>query len=253
MKKSQAALLLSATLALTLTATGCGKTTTNGVKTNQRGETRMLTTDHRTNTYDGRNATDRMHTYSTDRMGSTDRYRGYSTTPSTDGTYGMGMNNGNYHGNYHGMNAGNYHGMNAGTYGNNFHGMSERGTGNNLHGMTNHATTNRALEEKLARHAKGVKGVSKATVVVHNKDVLVGIDVKHGGNSASVAHQVKRSIERAEKGYNVHVTTDKKYHSRIMDMHTSMVPLDGHPVRDFSHDVGVLIRDIGRTVTAPFR
>jgi len=234
MKKYQAALLLSATLALTVTATGCGKTTTDGVKTNQRGESRMLTTDNRTHTYDNRMAPNHLNTRSMDGMGQADRYRGYSGTNidrGTDGMHGLGMNDGNY-----GMNSGNY-----GTNDRNFHGTNTRGT------------NDRALEEKLARHAKGVKGVDKATVIVHNKDVLVGIDVKHGDNSSTVARQVKRSIERAEKGYNVHVTADKKYHSKIMDMHTSMVPLDGHPVRDFSHDVGVLIRDIGRTVTAPFR
>jgi len=226
MKKYQAALLLSATLALTVTATGCGKTTTDGVRTNQRGtEARMLNTDNRTHMYDDRMAPDRMNTRSMDRVGQADRYRGYSGTNmdrGTDGMRGMGMND------------------------RNMVGMNDRGTNGN-------GNNDRALEDKLARHATGVKGVDKATVVVYDDDVLVGIDVKPGENSASVARQVKRSLERAEKGYDVHVTTDKKYHSRIMDMHTNMMPMDGHPIRDFSHDVGVLIRDIGRTVTAPFR
>lgn len=34
---------------------------------------------------------------------------------------------------------------------------------------------------------------------------------------------------------------------------SGVAPLDGHPVRNFANDVSVLISDIGRTVTAPFR
>jgi len=108
------------------------------------------------------------------------------------------------------------------------------------------------ISDKIVKQVASVKGVNKATVVVHNRDVIVGLDVKSGQNTAAVTRNVKHKVEKAKPGYKVHVTTDKKMHTRIQSIHQQqMVPLDGHPVRNFATDIGVLIKDIGRTVTAP--
>ncbi|MFC3799565.1 YhcN/YlaJ family sporulation lipoprotein [Cohnella sp. GCM10012308] len=111
----------------------------------------------------------------------------------------------------------------------------------------------RAASDKIAKHVYKVKGVSKATVIVHNRDAIVGIDVKQGENAKAVENQVRETVARSEPGYTVHVTSDKQYHARIKTLNSQMVPLDGHPVRNFSEDVATLLRDIGHTVSAPFR
>lgn len=56
----------------------------------------------------------------------------------------------------------------------------------------------------------------------------------------------------------MHVTSDNNLHMRIRTLNTDtngnnndITP--GQPVRDVGRDIADLIRDIGRTVTAPFR
>lgn len=112
----------------------------------------------------------------------------------------------------------------------------------------------RQTSDVIARHAANVKGVRKTTVLVHGREAIIGIDVKGGENRVKVENDVRRSIQTFKPGYRVHVTADKNLHARIQSIHSqSLKPLDGHPVRNFAQDVGILIRDIGRTATAPFR
>ncbi len=114
-------------------------------------------------------------------------------------------------------------------------------------------STDQKVSDEIAKRVSGVKGVSKATVIVQNHDAIVGIDVKAGEDVKKVEQQVRREAERAESGYKVHVTSDRKLHTRIQSIRAQMKPLDGHPIRNFTEDVGTLIRDIGRTATAPLR
>ena len=116
-----------------------------------------------------------------------------------------------------------------------------------------HPSTNKAVSERIGKQVSKIKGVSKATVIVHRRDAIVGIDVKQGENAKAVETKVRQAVQGSEPGFAVHVTSDKQHHARIQNLHSQMVPLDGHPVRNFSEDVGILLRDMGRTVTAPFR
>ncbi|QAY65931.1 YhcN/YlaJ family sporulation lipoprotein [Paenibacillus protaetiae] len=119
---------------------------------------------------------------------------------------------------------------------------------------------NKDVSQKIAKHVSSIRGVNKATVVVYNKDVIVGIDTKHGTNATKLKQDVKRAVEHVQPGYKAHVTTDTGLNTRIRSLDSNftgtgrdIAPLDGHPVRNFANDVGVLINDIGRTITAPFR
>ncbi len=107
------------------------------------------------------------------------------------------------------------------------------------------------LADQMAIAAKRVPGVTKATVIVHNRDAIVGIDVAANQNRRQVEKKVRTAVSSIETGYTVHVTSDKQLHARIRDTHTRLST--GHPIRTLATDVGVLIRDIGRAVTAPFR
>ncbi|MBB6672935.1 YhcN/YlaJ family sporulation lipoprotein [Cohnella nanjingensis] len=129
-----------------------------------------------------------------------------------------------------------------------------RSTQQSTNANSTHPSFNKKVSEKITKHVMTVKGVKKATVFVHDRDAIVGIDVKDGENTTRVAQNVRNSAEKAESGYKVHVTADKNLHTRIQTIHTqSLAPLDGHPVRNFAEDVRILIRDIGQTATAPFR
>jgi spore cortex protein len=102
-----------------------------------------------------------------------------------------------------------------------------------------------------------VNGVTKASAVVRGNDIVIGIEGKSGADLKTLEKQVHDIVKSKEAGYNVHVTSDPKMNTRIRTVYTTMTNPNtltpGHPVRDFGRDIGDMIRDIGRTVTAPFR
>jgi len=119
-------------------------------------------------------------------------------------------------------------------------------TNNNMH-----VNVNDHKEKQMSRDARNIKGVSKATVVVHNKNAVVGLDLNSKQKKSNVERQVHNTLKKKYPGYTIHVTTDKGIHQRIQTVYTNRT--NGHPVQNFANDVGVIITDIGRTITAPFR
>lgn len=146
-------------------------------------------------------------------------------------------------------------------------GMTNRGTTDGL-GMTNRGTTTDGLGMKsndvnrvgvnyhkeakqLADRARLVSGVKKATVVVNNKDAIVGIDVNNVGKKATIEKQVHAALKNQYPHYNIHVTSDPNLHKRINTMNVNMG--SAHPVKTLANDVAIMIRDIGAAVTRPLR
>ncbi|MED4581776.1 YhcN/YlaJ family sporulation lipoprotein [Brevibacillus choshinensis] len=111
------------------------------------------------------------------------------------------------------------------------------------------------VAEHIAQVAKKIDGVTKATAVVNRQDAVVGVDVKQGSDMKQTEKKVHAAVKSAEPSLNVHVTSDAKLHGRIQSIHSQTYSRtqDGHPVKDMGADISSLIRDIGRTVTAPFR
>ncbi|WP_044478109.1 YhcN/YlaJ family sporulation lipoprotein [Paenibacillus antibioticophila] len=107
------------------------------------------------------------------------------------------------------------------------------------------------VAKKITDEVTKVKGVSKATVLVHNKDVVVGIDVKDGEHKARIEDEIRYRVENSEPGYAVHVTSDKKIHERIKKLNTNMT--GKNPIKTLGNDVGIIIQDIGEAVRAPFQ
>ncbi|GGD75478.1 YhcN/YlaJ family sporulation lipoprotein [Paenibacillus nasutitermitis] len=128
---------------------------------------------------------------------------------------------------------------------------------NGTHSMNNSApnsqSANLTASERIAKRVSAINGVDKATVILNNRDAVVGVDLKQGANKAAVEKNIMQAVKRIEPKYAVHITTDKKLHTRIRTLHSQMVPLDGHPIRNLSEDIGTLIRDLGNTITAPLR
>lgn len=104
---------------------------------------------------------------------------------------------------------------------------------------------------QLANRAKQVSGVKKATVVIHNKDAIVGLDVDNIGKKAIIEKQVHAALKGQYPEYNIHVTSDQGMHKKIQTMNTSMT--NGHPLKTLANDVTIMIRDIGNAITAPLR
>ncbi|WP_055746850.1 YhcN/YlaJ family sporulation lipoprotein [Brevibacillus choshinensis] len=111
------------------------------------------------------------------------------------------------------------------------------------------------VADHIVHVTKKIDGVTKATAVVNKQDAVVGIDVKKGSDMKQTEKKVHDAVKSAEPNLNVHVTSDAKLHGRIQSIYSQNYssPQTGHPVRDVGADISVLIRDIGRTVTAPFR
>jgi len=151
-----------------------------------------------------------------------------------------GNMNGNMNGNANGNPNGNMNGMNGNNNG-------------NLNGNMGVKSNSNDIVEKFQNSILKVNGVTATTVFVNKNDVIVGVDLKDNANKAEVEKQVKRAVQKFDAKYKVHVTSDKNMHTRIQDMRSQMTPMDGHPVRDMAKDVGTLIEDIGKTITAPLR
>ena len=112
-----------------------------------------------------------------------------------------------------------------------------------------HPSSNEKASQKIKKEILKVKGIKKATVIVHNQDAIIGLDVNKDKDKKAIEQKVKSRVEKSSPNMKVHVTAEKEFHARIQRIHTNMVPLDGHPIYNFSEDVGILIRDIGNKVT----
>jgi YhcN/YlaJ family sporulation lipoprotein len=128
--------------------------------------------------------------------------------------------------------------------------------GTRPYGTTNY-NAEKIVADRVVNEAMTVNGVTKASAVVRGNDIAIGIDGKSGTDSKTLENQVYNTVKNKETGYNIYVTSDPTIYTRIRTLYTNMTNPNtltpGHPVRDFTRDIGDLIRDIGRTVTAPLR
>lgn len=144
-------------------------------------------------------------------------------------------------------------GMNRGTYpyDGRFNNMNNNMMNNNM-ANNNNMQLNQRVADRMENTAEKVNGVSESTVIVRGNDAVVGIDLKENQNRNNVERKVHRALRQTEPGYNIHVTSEQKLHNRIKNMDTQMTD-ENQPVQDLTEDFTSLVRDIGRTVTAPFR
>jgi len=133
---------------------------------------------------------------------------------------------------------------------------------------------NQNMAEQLTRIADDVPGVDRATVVVSGQDAVIGIRVRKNlaPEQAKVIEQHVHSAARAvAPRLNIRVTSDPAMFTRILGMNAAIyqeaqhrmhnAPSDvrnipsnvSNEVTNSINDFGVLLRDLGRTATAPFR
>ncbi|MFD2371021.1 YhcN/YlaJ family sporulation lipoprotein [Brevibacillus sp. GCM10020057] len=157
------------------------------------------------------------------------------------------------------------------------HGHTAYTQGTNAFHYRNGYTTNgfnQNLAEQLTRVADDVPGVDRATVVVHGQDAVIGIRVRKnlGPEQGKVIEQQVHSAARAvSPRLNIRVTSDPAMFARILGINAaiyqeaqhrthnvskqmSQIPSNvSNEVSNIAYDFGLLLKDLGRTVTAPFR
>jgi YhcN/YlaJ family sporulation lipoprotein len=110
-----------------------------------------------------------------------------------------------------------------------------------------YASFNKNFTDKITKDVSSVSGISKATVIVYDRNAIVGINVSKRQNAATVEHKVAQAVKISDPGYDVHVTADPKLYTRIESIRKQLVL---HPNTNFSGDIRILIQDIDK-VTAP--
>lgn len=129
---------------------------------------------------------------------------------------------------------------------------------------------NQNLAERLTRVADDVPGVDRATVVVHGNDAVIGIRIRDNlapAQKSVVEQQVHSAARAVSPAMNIRVTGDPAMFARIRQVNSSIYNEATYRTRDGHHsgttiaqdtanavaDFGILLKDMGRTVTAPFR
>ncbi|MBO8162213.1 MAG: YhcN/YlaJ family sporulation lipoprotein [Brevibacillus sp.] len=124
---------------------------------------------------------------------------------------------------------------------------------------------NRQKADRLARAANNVTGVDGATAIVRGNDAVIGINSSMTANNPRQRQALERRVHAVAKSMypmmNIRVTTDKNMLSRIRNMDqtlrnnsvTTAPTTVGGNLDNAGEDFAALLRDLGRTVTAPFR
>jgi YhcN/YlaJ family sporulation lipoprotein len=116
---------------------------------------------------------------------------------------------------------------------------------------TSMAKNNVRTADQMARSIEKVSGVSKATVIVNDHNAVVGLGVNNNKHGKKLEKHVYHALTKKFPAYKIYVTTDKALNQRIVTAHTQMI--GNHPIKQFATTIGTIIRDIGRTITKPFR
>lgn len=173
-------------------------------------------------------------------------------------------------------------GANMDRYGTYNRDMAPYANNNNFYGINNGFNTR--LADDIAEQVTQVNGVEFARVVVYGNDVMVGIETGNAngrnnntrmnnnqkntagmnnnqanGMNRQLERRVQRAVQRIAPNHNIYVTSDENLVRRIQNLDGNMRGGYnnngdmGTAARDVVADFGALVRDIGRTVTAPFR
>lgn len=153
------------------------------------------------------------------------------------------------------------HGYNAYTQGVNEHNYRNGFTANGF---------NQDMAERLTRAADDVPGVDRATVVVSGSDAVIGIRPRSNLAPQQVKvieQQVHSAARSVAPSLNIRVTSDHDMFGRIRGINEAIYQgatnmknavtsgpntVSGN-LANTANDFTVLLRDLGRTVTAPFR
>lgn len=137
---------------------------------------------------------------------------------------------------------------------------------NGVYGATSGtAAFDQQRAEQLARIADQVRGVDGATVLVRGNDAVIGITSRLTADNPKQRQALERRVLAAVRNHDpslrVHVTADRDMYNRIRNMEQSQRNGNGTTgsttvggnLANAGDDFAALLRDLGRTVSAPFR
>ncbi|MDF2683226.1 MAG: sporulation protein [Brevibacillus sp.] len=136
-------------------------------------------------------------------------------------------------------------------------------------GYTNNGF-NQNMAEQLTRAADDVPGVDRATVIVKGQDAVIGIRVRQNlapEQGKVIEQQVHSAARAVSPSMNIRVTSEPAMFTRIRGINDAIyneaqnrtnnvhnVPSNvANNVSNTVNDFGILLKDLGRTVTAPFQ
>ncbi len=130
---------------------------------------------------------------------------------------------------------------------------------------------NQQLAQQIAQAADSVPGVENATAIVYGNDCVIGVQPRVNAADMRQRQVVERQVQAAARSVapncNIRVTSDGSMWTRIQNLDTSLQNgLNGTAnalttgprtvtgnLANAANDFALLMRDLGRTVTAPFR
>ncbi|WP_019120747.1 YhcN/YlaJ family sporulation lipoprotein [Brevibacillus massiliensis] len=122
---------------------------------------------------------------------------------------------------------------------------------------------NQNLADRMVTAAQNVPGVTKATALVRGSDAIIGIRTRMADvrQRNVIERQVYNAARAIAPSHNIHVTSDIGMITRIDGLNHNLrnYGITSGPTTVTSNlsnavtDFGYLLRDLGRTVTAPFR
>ncbi|MGC5325559.1 YhcN/YlaJ family sporulation lipoprotein [Brevibacillus sp. SYSU BS000544] len=133
---------------------------------------------------------------------------------------------------------------------------------------THTATTfDHHLAKKVAQAADNVPGVDGATSVVRGNEVVVGINTRVSNTTATqqtvIERQVHSAVRAIAPNHHIRVTSDATMVTRIRTLASNITGYGkemttgpntvGANLANAGNDFMALVRDLGRTATAPFR
>lgn len=154
---------------------------------------------------------------------------------------------------------------------NQMHQNANRGNVNQQQGATYGNQFDRTVADRMVKAAADVPGVAASTAVVYGNDAVIGIQTRFGPNQRQQRQVTEQKVQAAARQIapqmNIRVTSDDTMYGRIQGLSSTVTqgltqagqavtsgPNTAWPnLNNAASDFTVLIRDLGRAVTAPFR
>lgn len=124
----------------------------------------------------------------------------------------------------------------------------QQGTQNRQQAMNYHEDYDSRTAQQIANRVERVNGVEDCRVIVHDDDVVVGVETD--GNMNQVQQEVERTVKGLTDGKNVRVVTDSDAVNRIRTMDDQL--RTGTAFDEIGATFTDMLGDLGRAVQRPF-
>ena len=114
--------------------------------------------------------------------------------------------------------------------------------------MNYHKDYDSQTAQNIANHVVRINGVDDCRVIVHNDDVVVGVEANK--NADQVQQKVERTVQKLADGKNIHVVTDTDIVGRIRTMDDQL--RTGTAFDEVTDTFTDMLGDLGNAVQRPF-